>query len=298
MTTMLELVQQTRGELGLPIPTSVIGNVNADIVQTLFLLNSVGYEVIRRHPWEKLNTEYRFTTVFYTYTGTVTDGSATITAMPDTTGLSSLFMAVGTGIPQDCYVVSVTGSEVTLSQPATASGTVSITFSQTMYPLPNDFDHLIDRTQWDKSQHWEMIGPETPQQWQWLKSGYIASGPRLRFRVLGGYFQIWPPPGAALYIGYEYVTKAFALSSAGTPKNSFTADTDTCIFSDRLMVLGTKKKYFEIKGFDTTALTRDYNHQLELEKSHDTSAPILAQAPLISEILIGYENIPDSGYGT
>jgi hypothetical protein len=64
------------------------------------------------------------------------------------------------------------------------------------------------------------------------------------------------------------------------------------------MVLGIKKKYFEIKGFDVTALTRDYEKQLNIAKAADAGSPTLSMAPRKSSVLIGWENIPDSNYGT
>jgi hypothetical protein len=98
-------------------------------------------------------------------------------------------------------------------------------------------------------------------------------------------------------LGFEYRSAAWAISSAGAPKNSFTADDDTSIYPDRIMVLGTKLKYFEAKGFDTTALFRDYMSELETAIAQDTAAANLSFAPRPGTVLIGYDNIPDSGYG-
>jgi len=165
--------------------------------------------------------------------------------------------------------------------------------------MPTDFDRLIDRTQWDKSKRWEMLGPETPQQWQWLKSSYISTGPRIRWTRMGGYFQIWPAIAANEYLGLEYISKNWVLAAADvTPsKSSLTVDTDTCIFPDRLMVLGLKLKYFEIKGFDTTAIYRDYMMQKDIAKANDGGAKILSMAPRDSQVLITIAQVPDSGYG-
>jgi hypothetical protein len=58
-----------------------------------------------------------------------------------------------------------------------------------------------------------------------------------------------------------------------------------------------KLKYFEIKGFDTTALYRDYMMQLDSAKAHDGMAPNLSMAPRPGSVLIGFNNIPDSGLG-
>lgn len=303
MATMLALMQQASVEMGLASPSAVAGNTSTDVVQTLALMNAVGYEVLREYQWQKITKEYRFTTQYLATTGTWTTSAATITSIPTTAALAAnTWMATGTGIPQDTYVASVdSGTQVTLTQTPTSAGTVAdVTFAQTKYPMPDDFDRLIDRTDWDKSKHWEMLGPSTPQQWQWLKSGYISTGPRVRFRPLGGYFQVWPMLATNEYLGFEYISTYWVTATGLILPNqgSLTADTDTCVFPDRLMVLGTKLKYFEIKGFDTTALYRDYKSQLEIAKANDAGSPTLSMAPRISTVLIGWENIPDSNYGS
>jgi hypothetical protein len=76
-----------------------------------------------------------------------------------------------------------------------------------------------------------------------------------------------------------------------------TLDTDTSVFSDRMMVLGTKLKYFEIKGFDTTALKRDFDSEYEVRMATEQGSAILSMAPRLSQVLVGPENVPDSGYG-
>ena len=299
MTTMLQLVQQATGEMGLAVPTYAAGNTAQDTIQQLALLNAVGYEIQRQWDWEALCTEYRFTTSFTTTTGAVTSGSAVVTGIPSTTGLDTTYMVIGTGINTDVYVVSVDSStQVTLNQPATSTGTVTLNFCKTKYSNPADFDRQIDRTQWDKSKRWEMLGPESAQQWQWLKSGFIATGPRLRFRRLGGTFQIWPPIASAEYLGMEYVSNNWATSTLGVGKSSLTVDMDTCIFPDRLMVLGLKMKYFAIKGFDTTDLRQDYQAELNVAKANDMGSQTLSFAPQISQMIIGVANLPDSGLGS
>lgn len=299
MTTMLQLVQQATGEMGLAVPTYVAGNTAQDTIQQLALLNAVGYEIQRKWDWEALCTEYRFTTQYVTTTGTLTTGSAVVTGIPDTTGLDTTYMVMGTGINTDVYVVSVdSATQVTLNQAATATGSQTLNFCKTKYSNPSDFDRQIDRTQWDKTRHWEMLGPESAQQWQWLKSGFIATGPRLRFRRMGGFFQIWPPIASAEYLGWEYVSNAWAQDTTGAGKSSFTVDTDTCIFPDRLMVLGLKLKYFEVKGFDTTALSRDYQDELSIAMANDMGSETLSFAPQLSQQLLGVANLPDTGLGS
>ena len=139
---------------------------------------------------------------------------------------------------------------------------------------------------------------EDAQQWQWLKSGYTSTGPRIRWRILGNQFQIWPPYNTKEYLGFEYRSKGWARAANGTVKNSFTVDTDTTVYDDRLLALATKLKYFQIKSFDTTALQQDYFRVLNVVKANDKGSATLSFAPYPSKVLIGYANIPDTGYGT
>ena len=298
-TTMLELVQQVTNELGVATPTSVAGNTNQDVIQILALMNANGYEFLRRHAWRELTKPHAFYTQYITTTGTWTTAARTIT-MASTAGLDTTYQVQGTGINQNTYIVSVdSGTQVTVNQDfaANAAGATAY-FQKIKYSLPSDYESLVPRTMWDKSKHWEMLGPEDAQQWEWLLSGYISTGPRIRWRLLGAYFQIWPGMSTAEYLGFEYRSKGWAQAADGTVKNSFTADTDTCIYPDRLMVNATKLKYFEAKGFDTTAMMRNYLTELEAAKALDMSSANLSLAPRPGTVLIGYDNIPDSGYGT
>lgn len=298
-STMLELMQQTSNELGLLAPTYVSGNTQQDVIQLLALMNRAGYNLIKEYDWRALQKEYRFYTQTISTTGDGVNGSYNLLNVANTTGLSTKWQVTGTGIPQDCSIVSVSGSTVTLNQPLQATNVgIALTFGQTAYDLPSDYETITDRTQWDKTRHWELLGPEDAQQWQWLKSGYISTGPRIRWRIYGEYFNVWPIMNTSEYLGYEYRSKGWAESSTGTVKNSFTADTDTTFLDDTIMVLATKLKFFQIKGFDTTSLQQDYERYLSVAKANDKGSATLSFAPYPSKVLIGYANIPDTGYGS
>jgi hypothetical protein len=298
-TTMLELIQQVTNELGIATPSTVAGNTSQDVVQLLALMNASGYELMRRADWRELTRQHTFYTEAISTTGTWTDTAYTITSIPSTAGLSTSYQVQGVGIPNATYITSVdSASQVTLNyQPTEGQVGGSLIFQKVKYDLPADYYSTVNRTHWDKSKRWEMLGPESPQQWEWLLSGYISTGPRIRWRLLGAFFQIWPGMNAGELLGFEYRSKSWANAANGTPKNSFTVDTDTCIYPDRVMVLSTKLKYFEGKGFDTTAIYRDYLAELETAIAQDTAAANLSFAPRPGTVLIGYDNIPDSGFG-
>lgn len=308
-STMLQLTQQVTSELGVPVPTYVAGNTNQDVIQINALMNAVGYELLRRADWQQLVKQNIFTTEWVQadgYTDSVSLTNNTIYGLSSAVAsLDDKYQVVGTGVGNATYVSSVVDAggglyNVVVSQPLTSStDSVSSTFyfQKVKYDMPSDYDASIPRTHWDKSKRWEMLGPEDAQQWEWLLSGYISTGPRIRWRIFQGMFQIWPGTSTNELLGFEYRSKAWAESEDGTPKNSFTADTDTCIYPDRLVVLGTKLKYFEAKGFDTTAMYRNYREELETCIAQNTSAANLSFAPRPGTVLIGYDNIPDSGYG-
>ena len=299
--TLLQLVDQAAGEMGLDVPSSVVGSAVAQTQQYLYLINGAGRMLAREYDWQALQIEYRFTTAYLTTTGTVASGSAVVTGIPSTAALAAgTYQAIGNGINQDTYISTIdSATQVTLTQACTAAGTAqAITFCKSKYALPSAYDRMVDNTQWDKSKHWVLLGPETQQQVEWLKSGYIASGPRIRWYLQDDYLQLWPPVASNEYLGLNYISKNW-VTSTGTSapdKSKFTVDTDTCIFDSELMVLALKLKMFEIKGFDTTAIYRDFTDQKSIAKANDSGSQTLSFSPTPADILIGYANIPDSGY--
>jgi hypothetical protein len=300
--TMLQMVQQVTAELNLAVPSFVAGNQSQDVQQILALMNGAGYDLVKEYDWQALQVQYRFYTQAINTTGTSVNGSYIVVADINTnlSNVTTQWQVTGTNINQDTNVVSVNNitKEITLSQMASGTGTGEIVLSQIAYDLPADFETITDRTQWDKTKHWEALGPESAQQWQWLKSGYISTGPRIRWRILDNQFQIWPPMNTQEYLGWEYRSKGWARAANGAIKNSFTIDSDTTVYDDRLMVIYTKLKYFQVKSFDTTALQQDYQRYLSVVKANDKGAPNLSFAPYPSKVLIGYANIPDTGYGS
>lgn len=296
---MLQLVQQVTNEIGVSTPTAVASSTNQDVIQILALMNASGYELLRKTSWRNLTKQYTFYTSYITTTGNWTSGGTSMTGIPSTAGIDTTYNLVGSGMNTSAMVLSVdSGTAITSTQQFTETKVGgAVTFQKVQYSLPADYDSSMPRTQWDKGNHWEMLGPESAQQWEWLMSGYISTGPRIRWRLLGAYFQIFPGLSNSELLGYEYKSNGWATNAVGVSKTSFTVDTDTCIYSDRLMVLMTKLKYFEAKGFDTTAMYRNFIEELEVVMAQDQSAANLSFAPRPGSILIGIDNIPDSGYG-
>lgn len=309
--TLLQLVGRAYTEMGLgAAPGTVIGNTALAVVQFLNLANGLGNDLVRELDWQAIKKEYRFTTVYYEYTGTTTEDSTTLSALSSTTGLTTnptYFSVLGTGINMDTQLVSVNGGAATavISQAATATGTVTLTFAQTFYAMPSDYDRLVNDTEWDKTQRWQILGPQSSQEWQFLKSGDIATGPRERFRIFGDFFNVWPPLSSNRFFGFEYVRNQWVkvASAADTSKSSFTVDTDTCIYADQVMVESLKLRMSKAGGFPHILAgysPRDIqsgfaNRQLDQAKANDAAARILSLSRRPAGLLISQDNVQD-GY--
>ena len=297
---LLKLIQAARGELGLSSPNAVASATDRLTVQFLALINKVGNSIITDANWEGITKEHRFDTVSNSQTGNLADESAIITDIPSTTGIvADTFMVTGTNIPADTYVLSVdSGTQVTLSRPVTGTATAqAIVFTQTKYDLPRDYQRLVLRTQWDQTNHWELLGPRSAQEWQYLKSGIISTGPRVRFRIIEGKFQIWPPNIGVVSLGFEYISDAWVTADDSTAKTEFTMDDDVAVFADRTLIDGVKFEFYSIKGFETKKLEKDWLMQKQKEIAQDHTSETLSLNSPGARQFIGTGSVPDSGFG-
>jgi hypothetical protein len=177
--------------------------------------------------------------------------------------------------------------------------TFSTVASQETYPLASDHDRLINQTEWDRTNHWPLSGPTSPQGWQVLKSGIVSTGPRSRFRIKNNLIYVDPIPSDAREVAFEYISNKWVLASDGiTYKMAFSADDDVALFKDRLLILGTKLMFFEIKGLDTTTLIRDFMRALSKAQGQDAGAPVLSLARRYTSQFLTADSAPESGFGS
>lgn len=296
--TLLELIQQVTDELGLTRPAPIVGTVDPQTRQLAALLSRLGADIVKQFEWQRLIKEHILQTVAIETTGTTVAGSAVVTGIPDTSALSIQFGLTGVGITPFSQIISVDSTtQVTMNMPATASGTVDLSFSQTLYDLPSDWDREITQTEWDRTNRWPLIGPETPQDWQSFRSGIVYSGPRQRFRILSNAYAINPPPPDGLTFAMEYMSKAWIVSPAGVALTAFASDSDTTVFNDSLLIAGLKAKWKMAKGLDGTFDMAEFRTLLEQNKAQDKSAPVLSIGGARRSILLSTDNIPDGGFG-
>jgi hypothetical protein len=211
--------------------------------------------------------------------------------------MSTQFGLMGVGITPFAQIFSVdSATQVTMNMPATASGTVDIEFSQTLYDLPSDWDREISQTEWDRTNRWPLMGPQSSQSWQSFKSGIVYAGPRQRFRILGNAYAINPPPPDGLIFAMEYISNAWIVSPAGVALTAFASDSDTTVFNDSLLIAGLKAKWKSAKGLDASFDLSEFRTLLEQNKAQDKSAAVLSLGGPSQSILLSTANLPDGNW--
>lgn len=297
MKTLLQIIQDVSDELALGRPSVVIGTTDPQVRQLTALLNRLGRDLVKQFEWQKLDKEYLITTLQYTHTGTITNGSAVITGLPSTTGLTTQFTVLGVGVMPFAQIVSVDNStQVTMDMAATESGTVQLQFTQNKYDLPSDWDREIPQTEWNRTTRWPLLGPKSAQEWQTFKSGIVSAGPRQRFRILGNTLNINPSPPPGQMASLEYMSNAWVIGADGTDKPAFTADTDTNVFNDSLIITGLKTQWKQAKGLDFSFDLGEFRSLLEQAKSQDKSAAKLYLSQASGNILLTNRNIIDGSF--
>jgi hypothetical protein len=270
------------------------------------LANRALDELRRMNRWVAQQFEYNLIVSPPVVTvGTVTQNSALVTNIPSTADVDAwTFTCSGNGIPQAARVVSVdSASQVTLSMEVTGDDTTDmvVTFSRDTYPMPSGFDWFNNRTMWDRTNRWELLGPDSPQMDQWHRSGIVATGPRRHFRQLGPYssaFRIWPPPleiTSPLQLVFEYLSNAAvnAQNADTTFTQYFENDTDTCLLDDQAIILGIKWMFWEIKGFNYAAMQARWVDYVDRLIARDGAAPTLSMAKRVHPVFVSPANVQD-----
>lgn len=295
--TLLELVQQVCDELMIQRPQTVAGSTDPQIRQLLALLNRLGVDLSRQAQWQRLNREHILTTVAINQTGNTVAGSNVITGIPSTVGITPQFGVNGRGTTPFAQVTSVGENQVTLNMPMTETLTgASFQFSQVAYDLPSDWLSEIPQTEWDRTNRWPLLGPQSPQDWQSFKSGIVYAGPRQRFRIQENQILINPPPPNGLLFSLEYISNGWVINSVNQRLPRFTSDTDTAIFPDSLLITGLKAQWKAAKGLDGTFDIAEFRVMLDTIKAQDKSAPKLSLSPQPGEVLLSVANLSDGNW--
>jgi hypothetical protein len=290
LLTALELMNLIEDELGLSRSSTVTSTSNVQTRQILAFMNATVEEVAAGYELAEMERigviEFGSPTVMSATTvagsGIVTVASSAAITPP------TYWVASGGGIGQaaviqnDTRVVSTpSGTTILLDKTATASGVIDITFTKDTFSLPSDYKRMIPQTAWDSRFQWQLIGPMSPQLDRWQRSGIVGPFPRRQMRLTGRPkgFRIFPAPTASGQVPgtliYEYMASTPVFSAADAPQLRFAANTDTTVIDDRLVVLGSRWRYLQPKGFEYASIQLEYYNKMDLIQATDRGEQVL-----------------------
>lgn len=171
------------------------------------------------------------------------------------------------------------------------------------YPVPADYKYFTDQTQWDRTNHWPLLGPKSPQEWAFIKGSLVAPLPRIRYRIQNNQIKTWPilttsSSPSSVQIAMEYISENWvSVDSASTPtKNEITADSDILFYDPWLLVKAVKVKWYELKGLSTAGVQADYLRAFYSLTGKDTGAEILSLSRKPTTNLITINSVPDGSW--
>lgn len=308
-SNLLGLIQSACGELGLTVPTTIVGNGDTTATLMSYLISRVGNEVYRaankNGGWQILRQLSQFSIASSgNITGTFTPGSAVITAVSNTANVVAGMQVNSYGnVIYPTTVVSKTVNTITMSAavPSTVTAnTITFYCGQDNYALPPDFAFFITQTFWDGNFRWQLLGPLEAQEWMVLKYGISPTGPRRRFRIIDNAFYVDPVPNDnGSLLAYEYYSAYWVQSVLGVTQADFLLDTDQSLLDDDVIIMGLKWRYKQRAGLDYTQEKDDYDKLLGSVMARDggmRDLPLNASGGGIR--LLNNTNVPDTGFGT
>jgi hypothetical protein len=316
--TLLQIINQVQGELGIPQTSPIVGNPDPSTLQLYNLLIGLTTELRRMKLWTvcqwEMIIEVPPASVFVGDTAQnsnqIINISPPLATFPQL--VPQLFVADVPSIPTECRVAGVDfGNNIlTLNMVATVNQTqVTFQLAQDTFSFPPDFDFFQNRTMWDRTNRWELLGPDSPQMDQWHRSGIVVTGPRRHFRKLGPYsngqFRVWPSPlelVTNMQLVFEYMSQncVAVAGSASEPMPAFamnfTTDTDTPLLDDDLLIKGLKWKFWEIKGFNFADMKNDWLDYVDEMYARDGSRKTLNLVKRVNPIFLSPANVSDGFY--
>lgn len=168
---------------------------------------------------------------------------------------------------------------------------------QTNTPIPPDLAKLIPGSFFNRTTAREIIGPITSRQYQAFKAQPVTGLIYLSYRERAGQFLCSPAPAAGETIAYEYVSNAWARSSAGAAKVAFTSDDDTSYLEEELIIKGIRWRFKAANGLDYAEDMRSYELAVQQAKGEDGGAPILSVGRSYRDPVTMRPNVPEGGFG-
>ena len=293
--TVLQIVTDACEEMGLDRPQSVTHSQNPQTRQLFALLRRLCVDLCRQYDWQQLSERATVNTSVVTQNITLTAGSNVVQAS-NPSAINSDFVVQADGIPSRTEVLHVNSNNVTLSAPASKSGSVSARFCKYRYALPEGFLRMYDNTLWQSGNRRRGYGGVGPMGWQEQLFSLVGTNLIFRYRIRHGKLEIYPVPSESGQLSYEYLSNRFVMAG-GERVSSIQNDDDEILFDSSLLVLGLMYMFRQTNGLDASTELGAFQELLEKLKAQDNPEPELSISGVgYGGALISPFNIPDGSW--
>jgi hypothetical protein len=117
----------------------------------------------------------------------------------------------------------------------------------TTYTLPDDFRTVVPGTMYTDSDICPVDFPTDIGEWAYLQASSGGSSTKTKVRIRQDAIEVYEPVSGEV-IEFEYITKYPVQDSTGVSKQYFTADSDTFILDDDLLLLRVMAQYKRLMG--------------------------------------------------
>ena len=148
---------------------------------------------------------------------------------------------------------------------------VDVQTGQTVYPLPEDYYSLVSDSAWETNGSRKVDLPVPRNRWFVYKFSSLTDAGTVRARLYGDSIEIHEP-SVTTGFDLEYVTRYLVESSDGTPKATFTKDTDVFLLEDDLLIKGVLARWGRTKMMPMAPdWDREYKQELTYQVGRDNS---------------------------
>lgn len=148
------------------------------------------------------------------------------------------------------------------------------------FPLPSDYARMLVKSDILDATNfaWGYTRILDINDWLWIKERGLQALPG-SWILYGNQFQFVPPPPNGATAVFPYVDKRYAADTDGSPKDAFTADTDTFRLSERLLTLGLVWRWRQNKRLDSGEDEANFSKAFAEEAGRDKGSRIVRTGP-------------------
>lgn len=153
---------------------------------------------------------------------------------------------------------------------------------------PNGFLRIFNETIFNRSLRLPIFGPLRKDQWQALKA-LPTTGPFYKYRIRQGKLLFNPAGVAGQTCAFEYQSSwsVIATGQTGPTKTTFTDDSDTCVFDDKIILAALGWKWLSVKGLDYGEEFRRYEMLGNNGAGRDATKPRVDMAEASNRMVPG-----------